>query len=158
MTSLPPRLDHVNIVVVDLERSLDFYVGLLGMEQTFTGDLRGEWIETLAGLPGASALCAFCAPPGGGTRLELLEYRAPTGKSLPENSLANTAGVRHLALEVDDIEGWHARLSGAGVRFVSAPVTVPFAVGGARKRLCYLHDPDGVLLELASYEATETLG
>lgn len=146
------RLDHVNIVTANLERSLAFYVGLLGLEQTFVAELTGEWIAALSGLPGASARCAFCATPGGETRLELLEYRAPSGAALPENSLAHTHGIRHLALAVDDLDAWYARLTAAGVRFVSAPVAVPFAVGNTRKRLCYCYDPDGTLVELASYE------
>jgi hypothetical protein len=37
---------------------------------------------------------------------------------------------------------------------LSTPVEVPFAVGAmGRKRLCYFHDPDGTLLEVAAYEA-----
>lgn len=149
------HIDHINIVVADLERSLAFYVGLLGMEQTFAAELTGEWIATLSGLPGASARCAFCSTPGGGTRLELLEYRTPAGTACAENSLPHTQGLRHLALAVDDLEAWYLRLSETGVRFVSAPVTVPFAVGGMQKRLCYCGDPDGTLVELASYEPAE---
>lgn len=156
MPQLSSRIDHVNIVVADLERSLAFYIGLLGMEETFRAELVGEWIATVSGLPGASARCAFCQPPGGGTRLELLEYRTPSGAALPENMRANTLGLRHLALEVTNLDEWHARLSAAGVPFVSVPVTVPFPVGvGLRKRLCYLNDPDGVLIELAAYELSE---
>jgi glyoxylase I family protein len=149
------RIDHVNIVVADLERSLAFYVDLLGMKRTFAAPLTGDWIATLSGLPEASARCAFCELPGGGTRLELLEYQIPFGAAFPENSLPHTLGVRHFALEVDDLDAWHTRLSEAGVHFVSAPVTVPFVVGGNRKRLCYCHDPDGGLVELASYEPAE---
>lgn len=150
------RLDHINIVVANLERSLAFYVSLLGMEQTFAAELTGEWIATLSGLPLASARCAFCATPGGATRLELLEYQIPPGTAFVDNSLPHTHGVRHLALAVDDLDAWHTRLTEAGVRFVSAPVTVPFVVGGKRKRLCYCYDPDGALVELASYEPVET--
>ena len=145
------QIDHVNIVVADLERSLAFYVGRFGMRLTFETELVGAWIETVTGLPGAAARCAFCEPPGGGPRQELLEYRSPAGEALPQNSLANTLGLRHVALTVDDMDALHARLAAAGVAFVSAPVWVPFPVAGGRKRLCYLHDPDGVLVELAQY-------
>lgn len=151
MSQFLSHVDHVNVVVSDMERSLRFYVGALGMEQTFSGELTGEWIEQVSGLAGVSALCAFCQPSGGGTRVELLQYRAPNGAKLPDNALANTLGVRHFALEVDDIAAWHERLAKAGVQFVSPPVRVPFPVRGACKRLCYLRDPDGTLIELASY-------
>ena len=145
------RVNHVNIVVADMERSLAFYVGLLEMRVTFEAELTGEWIETVAGLPGVSAHCVFCQPSGGGTRFELLQYRTPPGVSLPENALANTLGLRHVALEVDDLDALYARLSEAGVTFLSPPVTVPFSVMGVRKRLCYLRDPDGTLVEIAEY-------
>ena len=145
------RVDHVNIVVADMERSLAFYRDLLGMQVTFEADLTGDWIETVSGLPGVWARCVFCRPPGGGMRFELLQYQTPPGLSLPENSLANTLGLRHVALEVDDLDSLYARLHAAGVPFVSGPVTVPFSVAGVRKRLCYMRDPDGVLVEIAEY-------
>ena len=41
----------------------------------------------------------------------------------------------------------------ASPSFRPAPVEVPFRVADAgRKRLCYFHDPDGVLLEVAEYD------
>lgn len=145
------RVNHINIVVAEMERSLAFYVGLLEMKITFEAELTGEWIETVAGLPGVSARCVFCQPSGGGTRFELLEYRTPPGAKLPEDSLANTHGLRHVALEVNDLDGLYARLAAAGVPFVSGPVAVPFSVAGVRKCLCYLRDPDGALVEIAEY-------
>ena len=145
------RIDHINIVVVDMARSRGFYEGLLGMAVTFEAELTGAWIETVTGLSGVAADCLFCEPPGGQVRLELLHYRTPPGVALPPDSLANTLGLRHFALEVEDIHGWHARLSAAGITFVSPPLPVPFPVAGGQKWICYLHDPDGVLLELAEY-------
>lgn len=145
------RVDHVNIVVADMERSLTFYVGLLGMQVTFEAELTGDWIETVTGLPGVSARCVFCRPSGGGARFELLHYRTPPGAARAADSVANTPGLRHVALEVDDLDGLHARLLAAGVPFISGPVAVPFSLPGVRKRLCYLRDPDGALVELAEY-------
>lgn len=146
------RVDHINIVVSDMERSLAFYVGLLGMHITFEVELEGAWIETVTGLSGVSARCVFCQPLAGGARFELLQYRSPSGETLAATTLPNTAGLRHVALEVDHLDAWYTRLRAAGVPFLSAPVTVPFGVAGSvRKRLCYLHDPDGVLVELADY-------
>ena len=149
------RVNHVNVVVSDMEQSLAFYVGLLGMRVTFEAELTGEWIETVSGLPGVSARCVFCQPPGG-TRFELLQYQSPPGVALPEASFANTLGLRHVALEVDDLDALYARLGEANVPFVSPPVPVPFSVVGVRKHLCYLRDPDGALVEIAEYVPDET--
>jgi glyoxylase I family protein len=149
------HVNHLNIVVADMERSLAFYVGLLGMRVTFETELVGDWISEVVGLSGAVARCVFCQPEGGGARLELLEYRRPAGVAFPENRLANTLGLRHFALEVDDLDAWYTRLTAAGVEAVSAPVTVPFRiVDGIQKRLCYLRDPDGVIVELCEHRNT----
>lgn len=150
------RVNHLNIVVRDMERSLAFYVGLLGLRVTYEVELTGAWIEQVAGLPNVSARCIFVQPVGGGTRFELLEYRTPPGASLPEDSITNTVGLRHVAFEVDDLDGLYGKLVKAGVRFVSPPVTVPFrVVGNIRKRLCYCYDPDGVVVEIADYRVEE---
>jgi catechol 2,3-dioxygenase-like lactoylglutathione lyase family enzyme len=146
------RVNHLNIVVRDMERSLAFYVGLLGMRATFEVELNGEWIDRVTGLSGVSARCVFVQPSGGGARFELLQYRTPPGQELPADSLANTAGLRHVAFEVDDLDATYDRLHTAGVPFLSPPVAVPFTVvGNVRKRLCYCHDPDGVIVEFADY-------
>lgn len=146
-------IDHVNIVVTDMERSIAFYSNVLGLKRSFEALLEGDWIETVTGLCGLRAHCVFMETDDARVRLELLQYLAPTGQSLSPNSLPNTCGLRHLAFTVDDIEALVARLREAGALLLSDPVTVPFAVGKmGRKRLCYFHDPDGTLLEVAAYE------
>ena len=147
------RIDHVNIVVADLERAIRFYSDLLGLRRGFEVFLEGEWIETVTGLRGARARCVFMEGDDGATRLELLHYESPASQSLPANSARQTRGLRHIAFMVDDLDALVARLRAAGVPLVSEPVTVPFAVADkGRKRLCYFHDPDGTLLEAAAYE------
>ncbi|MEO6569286.1 MAG: VOC family protein [Opitutaceae bacterium] len=147
-------IDHVNIVVADLTRSERFYTDVLGFRKTHDVVMEGEWIERIIGLQGVKGFVAFVEPPDGGVRLELLEYRAPAGAALPENSRANTIGVRHIAFRVEGIEAMAARLRAAGVILFSDPVKVPagvvkFAAGD--KSLCYFLDPDGVVLELCEY-------
>lgn len=145
------RLDHVNIVVTDMQRAEQFYGGVLGLRRGFERLLEGEWIERVTGIPGARAHCIFYEPESGG-RIELLQYLSPLGVPLPSNELPYSPGVRHVAFEVDDLDELCARLQAAGVSLVSPPVEVPFLVADAgRKRLCYFHDPEGVLLELAEY-------
>lgn len=148
-------LDHFNIVVSDMARSVAFYCELLGMSQTFAATLEGEWIERVTGLPGARAKCVFLQIANCDVRLELIEYSIPRGAALSENGLPNTLGLRHFALETDDMDALIAKLKAANVSFVSPPVEVPFAVGNkGTKRLCYFHDLDGVLLEVAAYSQT----
>ena len=151
------KMDHVNIVVRDLEGAVTFYSRVMGMEQTFATALEGAWIESVTGLKDAQARCVFLQFPHYDFRLELLQYISPQAEISPHNSLAHSPGIRHLAFETNEMDVLIARLQVATVKFVSPPVTVPFPVGNrGTKRLCYFHDPDGTLLEAAAYSAAET--
>lgn len=148
-------IDHINIVVADLARSVKFYTEVLGFKKTADVYMEGDWIEAIVGLRGVKGLVAFVEPPNGGMRIELLQYVAPAGVVLPDNSKPNTHGLRHIAFRVEDIAGMAAKLRAAGVKLFSDPVLVPagvvkFAAGD--KTLMYFLDPDGVILELAEYK------
>jgi catechol 2,3-dioxygenase-like lactoylglutathione lyase family enzyme len=147
-------VDHINIVVTDLARSERFYTELLGFTKTKEAYLEGEWIDRIVGLRGVKARAVFIVAPAGEPRIELLEYAAPSGDMVEENSKANTAGLRHIALRVDDMAVTVARLRAAGVTLFSEPVRVPAGVvqhDAGEKTLVYFLDPDGVILELAEY-------
>jgi len=147
-------VDHINIVVSDLERSVWFYRDLLGMTETRRARLEGDWIESIVDLSGVVADVAYLEPLEGGPRIELLHYLTPVGDSIPENQLPNTLGLRHVAFRVRDIQEAAGRLEEAGFPLLSPPTTVPqevIAHKAGHKTLCYFHDPDGVLLELAEY-------
>ncbi|MBV9470395.1 MAG: VOC family protein [Abitibacteriaceae bacterium] len=148
------RIDHINIVVSDLARSVKFYSELLGLRRGFEATLEGAWIERVTGLKGAQAQCVFMESDDPSARLELLQYLSPAGAAIEVNSLPQTPGIRHVAFLVDDLDALVQKLQAAGVPLVSEPVLVPFAVSTmGQKRLCYFHDPDGTLLEAAAYGA-----
>ena len=148
-------IDHLNLVVSDMARSLKFYCGVLGFTKTKEAHLAGEWIERIVGLKGVRAHAVFIELPSGGPRIELLKYEAPAGVAFAENSRANTIGLRHFALRVSDIAAVVAKLHAVGVEVLSEPVRVPAGVvefdAGATKTLVYFLDPDGVIVELAEY-------
>lgn len=149
-------IDHINIVVGDLERSVTFYTELLGFTETKRVHMEGAWIEEIVGLKDVTADVVFVVAPAGEARLELLQYHTPAGAPHGPNASPNTPGLRHLALRCDDIAAAAARLKAAGVTlFAERPVTVPEGVvrhDAGRKQLLYFLDPDGVILELAQYD------
>ena len=146
-------IDHINIVVADLERAADFYETVFGFNRGFSAHLEGEWIETVTGLTGARADCLFLDAPGGGTRIELIRYEAPDDEFSPFNSTPNQPGLRHIAFEVEDIDATLTRVRALGIVPFSEPVEVPFRVANlGAKRLAYFHDFDGTIVEVASYE------
>ncbi|HWA08666.1 MAG TPA: VOC family protein [Opitutaceae bacterium] len=147
-------IDHINIVVADLARSVDFYTRVLGFTKAKEAYLEGEWIDRIVGLRGVRARVVYVVAPAGEPRLELLCYENPKGATFTANAHPNTAGLRHLALRVRDLAGMTARLKTAGVKFFSEPVRVPDGVvqhDAGTKTLVYCTDPDGVILELTEY-------
>ncbi len=147
-------IDHINIVVADLGRSVEFYTGVLGFTKTKEAYLEGDWIDRIVGLQGVRARAAYVVAPAGEPRIELLCYESPKGEVLAANARANTVGLRHIALRVDDMAGMIVRLKAAGVKIFSDPVRVPGGVvkhEAGEKTLVYFTDPDGVILELAEY-------
>ena len=143
----PPGHDHVNVVVTDMERSTRFYSALLGLEVVMDRPLEGDWFERVTGLKGARARCVILAAPGGACRIELLEFAdgAPAQPALP-----STPGLRHLALRVDDMT---ARLETLRTQFgQTVDITeVPHHIVRGGKRMCYIRDPDGAMIELCQY-------
>lgn len=155
------RIDHVNIVVSDMDRSVEFYTRL-GLSSSMDTFISGAWFANTVGVQDENlkARVVFMEPGAGTARLELIEYLVPPGQTAPINSQSNTVGVRHFALVVDDIMKSYLELSRAGVTFFSEPqeVTgnkeVEARIG--RKKIVYLLDPDGVIVELAEYRLPNT--
>ena len=145
-------IDHINIVVADLERAASFYENVFGFKRGFSAQLQGGWIETVTGLQGAKAQCLFLQAPDGGARLELIRYDAPDAATSPE-SKPHERGLRHIAFQVADIDATLAQVRALGIAPISDAVEVPFRVANlGTKRLAYFHDFDGTLVEIACYE------
>lgn len=139
-------IHHVGITVPDLERSIDFYHGVLGLE--FSSEPSPVFddprLGPAVGVPGANLkqVCLTC----GDTLVELLEYtqpEPPNEEPLPPNGI----GAAHLAFRVDDIELSRAELEAKGVEFLSEVNVVDDGVL-AGWRWVYFTDPDGNTLEL----------
>ena len=155
-------IDHVNLVVTDLEGMTRFYEAMLGLKVTKHVTISGEWVDQTVGLNGVNADVVYLDPENG-PRIELIKYRAPelpgTGhasQAKPLNEAPNAPGFRHIAFRVDDIDALVAKLSSAGVQFFSAVQNVPESQvkypGGVRKRIVYFRDPEGNILELCEYK------
>ncbi len=62
------KIDHINLVVADLERSAHFYETVFGLKRGFSAILEGAWIEIVTQIPGARAECLFLENISGGAR------------------------------------------------------------------------------------------
>ena len=148
-------IDHINLVVADLERMAAFYGKVLGLVETKRATISGEWIGRVVGLEAVTAEVIYLDPPSG-PRVELIRYVEPDGARPQGLGLSNTHGLRHLAFRVADIDAAVRSLRDAGIEILSDVQTVPEAQvtyeGGVRKQLVYFRDPEGNLLELCEYK------
>lgn len=148
-------IDHVNIVVTDLDRMADFYTRLLGMKITKRVSISGPWIDLTVGLRNVRADVIYMDLPSG-PRIELIRYNRPSHERLDGLGESNVPGLRHLAFKVSNIDSIVASLKREGIHFFSDVQLVPDSQvtysGGVRKYLAYFQDPEGNLLELCEYK------
>lgn len=146
MTSLLKNIDHINIVVKDLDAVKTFFLAL-GFELKDRSRLEGEWISKIVGLRGVDAEYVKLTLPGDNASIELIRFDAPPVNEIPNPEKANTQGLRHVAFEVDDIEKTVAFLKKNGI----IPISSVQEYSAANKKLVYFQGPEGILLELAQY-------
>jgi catechol 2,3-dioxygenase-like lactoylglutathione lyase family enzyme len=141
---------HVGFVVRDLDASIKFYTEGLGLRLRHQQVQDNDYTRRLVGYPDACLRIAQFQlpegdPPPSGHVLELIEYQWPEGG--PSDLERNTLGAGHLAFLVDDIEDVALRLTALGAQPLSEPNEITAGINRGGKAL-YLHDPDGVTLEL----------
>ncbi len=104
------RMDHVSVVVDDIEAAIAFFIEL-GMELEGRAPIEGPWVDRVNGLDGVRVDIAMMRTPDGHGRLELTKFHTPTAVSAePENALGNTLGLRSVMFVVDDIDATVAAL------------------------------------------------
>jgi catechol 2,3-dioxygenase-like lactoylglutathione lyase family enzyme len=140
-------VELVGITVSDLERSLDFYTGVLDFELLSQTEVAGAEVERLHGLFGVRARVARLRL--GEEQLELSEYLAPGGLPLPHDLRSNDGSFQHAALVVRDMEAAYARLREHRVRHASSgPQRLPdWNPNAGGIEAFYFKDPDGHVLE-----------
>ena len=135
---MAPTLDHIDLVVSDLERSLEFYRGLLGpLGWVHEGGIDGERGERVVYLGGA--------PPDRPVVLGLRQSQSDA-HPLPLDRYA--VGVHHVAFDapsreaVDDRAAW---LRDNGFKLESEPQDYDYA---SEYYAVFFYDPDGIKLEV----------
>ena len=138
-------LDHVAVTVSDMDRSLAFYCGLLGLKEVERHRLEGETISKMAGKPDViMEVVRLEAPETPGVLLDLQQYVVPAGK-VSDAQLGDVAHS-HFCFGVPDVWAAYKDLSEKGVEFVSEPVSFDLEWGIVY--VVFFKDPDGFILEL----------
>jgi len=130
------NIRHTMLPVSDMDRTMDFYTRLLGMDIQRIRDVadRNERVRYLG-----------YGSEDDGPALELIESAVTRGKA----PLAPWTG--HIALYVSDCYKLSEKLKAEGVKFVSGPG--PNRPGG-KDIYAFIKDPDGYVIELTERHAT----
>jgi catechol 2,3-dioxygenase-like lactoylglutathione lyase family enzyme len=121
------RLDHLVLTVADLEATVDFYTRALGMAVRAFG--------------GGRLALRF-----GEQKINLHE----AGREFEPKARVPRPGSADLCFVVEQpLAEWQEHLAGLGVQVVEGPVSRDGALGPMTS--IYVRDPDGNLVELASY-------
>jgi methylmalonyl-CoA/ethylmalonyl-CoA epimerase len=125
-------INHVAMVVGDLDASLSFWRDVLGME---LGELRD--------VPAESSRIAFL--PLAGSEIELV--LPTTDDSGVAKFLSKRGpGMHHICLEVDDLAAMLGQLKAGGTRLIHEEPRI--APGGVRYAFVHPESTGGVLVEL----------
>ncbi len=127
------HLEHVNLTVSDLARSIDFYCRAFGYRVRWRG-------KTTSGTPAAHV---------GDDRCYVAMFQAPTPGSAEIDYAA--VGFNHFGLVVDDLDAMRQRLTALGVQPTADQNYEP-------GRRFYFTDPDGIEIELVQYGAPAVPG
>ena len=138
------RMDHVGVVVADLDAAIAFFTEL-GLEAQNRMQVDGSWVDRVVGLDGVNVEIAMMRTPDGHSRLELTQFLAPAVISPePYPPPANTLGLRRLMFAVDDIRDVVRRLKKHGGELIGE-----ISQYEAMYLLCYLRGPSGIIVALA---------
>jgi methylmalonyl-CoA/ethylmalonyl-CoA epimerase len=126
------NINHIAILVPELEGALDFWEGALGLKLARTESVPSEGVDV-----------AFL--PVGGSNIELMKPTvADTG--VARYLEKRGPGIHHMCLEVEDIEAVMARLREHNIQLINeAPV---MGHGGRKYAFVHPKSTGGVLVEL----------
>ncbi len=150
---------HILLNVSDLERSLEFYVGALGMCPTLRMEIAGEPFERLLHIPpGTTGRVAYVQGTGRLGQIELVEWTVPEpsgADEAPVHRAFTAPGHRMVSFSVSEpLAEWQSRLEARGVRCWSAPVEVLLPNYGPIDAMI-IEDPDEHLVELVRLPSDE---
>ena len=125
------KIDHIAIIVRNIEEALQVYEGALGLELT-----------EITEVPEQAVRVAFL--PVGESEIELVEPLS-TSSGVAKFLEKRGEGLHHICLEVEDIEAALRDLAATGVRLIDEQPRQ-----GAHGRVAFLHPKSthGVLIEL----------
>jgi catechol 2,3-dioxygenase-like lactoylglutathione lyase family enzyme len=138
------RLDHVSVVVEDLDAAEQFFTAL-GMTVEGRAPIEGSFVDRLNAIDDVKIDIVMMRTPDGHGRLELTKFHQPSLVAVePAVAPPNAAGLRSVMFAVDDLDDTVERLRARGAALVGEVVTYE-----QQFKLCYVRGPAGIIVALA---------
>ena len=134
---------HPVITVSNLDRSIEFYTGLLGFELLNRRNHASETLMAMTGYLNPSGECAILVAPDG-SEIELVEFTVPRGRNIAERAWHHV-GICMVSISVRRLDVLLETLINAGFEAMGSPVINPTDDGGTC-RVVYCFDPDEITL------------
>jgi catechol 2,3-dioxygenase-like lactoylglutathione lyase family enzyme len=146
-------VDSVGITVSDMDRSIAFYESVLEFRKTADREVTGDAYERLFGLFGVRLRLVRMQL--GDESIELMQFLAPRGRRIPEDSRSNDRWFQHVAIIVSDMDAAYARLRKFRVAHASSgPQRLPdWNPNAGGIKAFYFRDPDDNTLEILQFPA-----
>jgi catechol 2,3-dioxygenase-like lactoylglutathione lyase family enzyme len=149
-TSASAPVSAVVIGARNLDASLKFYAGTLGLEVAESRTWQGPEFERYWHLPaGSKARCAFLehgADPVG--RIQLMEFDAPIRKLVRPPEIRRATGLFNLNIYASDMAKDYEKLRSQGFNFWSEPARNNFGPAVGETLEGAFDGPDGVVINL----------
>ena len=129
---------HVGVTVSNLDRAVDFYRDVFGLDVVARFSVDGEAFATGVGVAGASA--DFAHLDADGARIELVSYD-PEGTAVGETTV-NQPGAAHIGLSTADLDAFSESLP-EDVETQSPPQRT-----ASGTKIMFVRDPEGNLVEV----------
>ena len=144
------NVDHVGLVVPDLDQATKFFVDVLGAERTYTfasgpGTASPASLASRFGVDPQANLHGAMFRLGPSINIELLQYHTPRQRRVPPRN--SDVDAPHLAFFVTDLDSAAGYLQAHGCRLRSGPVKAKDGPNQGQSNR-YLETPWGLTLEL----------
>jgi catechol 2,3-dioxygenase-like lactoylglutathione lyase family enzyme len=148
LAQLVKSVDAVGMTVSDIDRSVEFFSKVLFFEKVSDIEVAGSDYERLQGVLGSRVKIVRMKL--GDEIIELTEYLAPKGRSIPADSRSNDQWFQHIAIVVSDMDKAYQQVRAHKVQHTSTgPQRIPdWNKAAAGVKAFYFKDPDGHNLEL----------
>lgn len=147
------NMNHMSFTVSNLEKSIDFYHKILGLDLVNKSERDSAFSEKVTGIQGAKLIIAYLQTSN--CAVELIQYLSPQGVKLDTKTC--NIGSAHVCFIVDEFLKMVEKMKKNNVKLASKPAIIP-AGPNKGKAVLYFEDNDSNTIEIISKDVVTKKG